>query len=567
MSVRPDRPTTDIIVARPRHAARRPASVRLGLASLVATIGASSIGSDARAEFDGLQYEYAIITVGDKPYHVVDVYASFSEETDRLLMVFETGVSLNTPTDVGFYNVGALLGQPLMPICADPWPDAYVIDSYVTIGREQCDALGFVALTPDAPALMLVNGDYDGPAGWYASPPIGGENTAGVDYRVRVARFSLDGQYWSSSSSIDVAWRVAWIPWGSTQTKFSNHFMHIPLNGFAGNELPLDIPGEPYWPAMGGGGVTVPPGPPAPAGPAGNGDLVWLSPGGYITGWQLTGMSLESATCLDDELAPLPPVLKPVGRGDADVDGDLDLFFISDQYHELRLLRMQDGAIDSVEELGMPPVPGPQKWDVIAIADVDDDGDSDIVWRHEDGGNGQVRVWLIEDGQVVDDELVGISPGFEFLGCGDLNGDGSDDLLWRLFGGAVVVWPMHGTLPVIPKMFGGVGLVNLAWQVEAMCDLDADGDDDIVWRNALTSQVNGWIVEGLAREYGGVIANSVSSAWHCEETVDLDGSGTGDLIWRNHISGKVNGWRMDELTKLEGATIGTLGPGSAWTPW
>lgn len=88
---------------------------------------------------------------------------------------------------------------------------------------------------------------------------------------------------------------------------------------------------------------------------------------------------------------------------------------------------------------------------------------------------------------------------------GDVNKDGKGDILWRLADGAVMASLGNGLSAPTSKMFGGVGPTAATWRFAGAPDLDADGDDDVLWRNSLFNNVNGWRMQGLVRQQGSPI--------------------------------------------------------------
>jgi len=389
-------------------------------------------------------------------------------------------------------------------------------------------------------------------------------NGAGDDLRIRVCRLSIRAQDWEPNSSIYCSWTIGWSH-GAGGAYFGADYLYAQLSANGPSEMPDDLPGIelPNGGGSGGGGGTPPTWtPPEPAGSIENADIYFYSPDAFITGWAMSDFTFDDAICVGQ---PASPIHIPVGKGDIDGDGDIDFIFYNPGDYSAQAWIMQDGYLQDAVIIGYAPYPSANKWKVLGVGDVNGDGNVDIVWHRDDGGLGKVRVWLLNGTTVIANQEIGISPGFEFLGLGDLNADGKSDILWRLINGVVVAWRLDGTTPAMPLVFGGVGPVALSWKAEAFCDLDNDGDCDIVWRSTETGQVKGWIVDNFARLYGGAIVPKVTSAWHFGTTVDLDNDGDSDLVWHNTVTGMVNAWQMQGLTKVSGGPVEQLGP--AWTAW
>jgi hypothetical protein len=61
---------------------------------------------------------------------------------------------------------------------------------------------------------------------------------------------------------------------------------------------------------------------------------------------------------------------------------------------------------------------------------------------------------------------------------------------------------------------GGIGSIPLAWTMRCSADINGDGKGDIIWTNATTGQVNGWIMNGLVKTQGGTIATITLANWN-----------------------------------------------------
>ncbi|MEY5032705.1 MAG: hypothetical protein RL354_1736, partial [Planctomycetota bacterium] len=85
--------------------------------------------------------------------------------------------------------------------------------------------------------------------------------------------------------------------------------------------------------------------------------------------------------------------------------------------------------------------------------------------------------------------------------------------------GAVSGWIMNGTsLAQSGTMHPGL---PLSWRIEAACDLNGDGNDDILWRNTANGDVNGWLMNGLVKSSGSFIKN-VAASWSMLNDDDCD---------------------------------------------
>jgi hypothetical protein len=78
--------------------------------------------------------------------------------------------------------------------------------------------------------------------------------------------------------------------------------------------------------------------------------------------------------------------------------------------------------------------------------------------------------------------------------------------------------------------------------------------------------VNGWLLQNSARVAGGLVAPSVGGTWTVQMVTDLDGDGDDDVVWRNGITSQVNGWIMQGLVRLQGGPLAPALPGFTAIP-
>ncbi len=148
--------------------------------------------------------------------------------------------------------------------------------------------------------------------------------------------------------------------------------------------------------------------------------------------------------------------------------------------------------------------PTPEQTDpaleLAGSGDFNRDGHTDLLWRH--GQTGALSVWLME-GTVRTAEVPTTPAGladlaWQIVGVADLDRDGNEDLLWRhRVSGRLVVWFMAGTTRLSGRLLSPASEPTLKWEVVAVRDYDGDGNPDLLWRDVATGALRYWLMDGI----------------------------------------------------------------------
>jgi hypothetical protein len=238
-----------------------------------------------------------------------------------------------------------------------------------------------------------------------------------------------------------------------------------------------------------------------------------------------------------------------------------------------------DGVAYTAPYSENPPLyenPPLEAWMVSAQGNLNGDGTPDLIWRNQETGS--VGVWLM-DGITASSTAVlwpATNPGdsdWVPMTTGDFDGDGKTDVIWRnSASGRVIVWLMRGTTRVsTTTLWPTTNPGDADWIPMAAGDFNSDGKSDLVWRNATTGRVIVWLMNGITRILTPTIwpaTNVDDSAWVPLVAGDFNSDGKSDLVWRNAVTGRVVVWLMDGITRTSAPTIwpATNAGDSDWVP-
>ncbi|MDQ3280042.1 MAG: VCBS repeat-containing protein [Acidobacteriota bacterium] len=206
---------------------------------------------------------------------------------------------------------------------------------------------------------------------------------------------------------------------------------------------------------------------------------------------------------------------------------------------ETRASRLTGAALSAPVEI--PGYDG--DWNLVGFADFDRDGIPDLLWRNKTH-RAVVVTYLNQTGDIaalgtVDRPYNG---DWKVLGVGDLDGDGSPDILWqnkntfdvRLWTMCDHVQNWTGTLPAVPDPL---------WQFVGLGDFNGDGRNDLLWRHKETAALALWLMD-RGRFVRAIRLPNPPADWLPVGVTDLDDDGDADLIWQAPATRQLAVWQM-----------------------
>lgn len=224
----------------------------------------------------------------------------------------------------------------------------------------------------------------------------------------------------------------------------------------------------------------------------GRADLLFQSDDGFLAAWLMNGTELSSAAFLTPSQVG-DAGFRIVGSGDFNRDGQQDILF---QHTDgtLAVWLMHGTALDTAVLL-KPSHPGDKNWRVAATADINRDGNVDLIFQHT---KGTLAVWQMNGSELSNALLFDPShPGdfrWKVVGVGDLDGDSKADLIFQHADGTLATWRMDGTKLTSAALLDPPHPGDANWRVVAVGKyrklLSAMASGDSERPEALTGQLD-----------------------------------------------------------------------------
>lgn len=295
----------------------------------------------------------------------------------------------------------------------------------------------------------------------------------------------------------------------------------------------------------------------------------------------------------------------------ADLDGDGDLDMAAADYFSNEVLWLENTEASGKRWTEHTVQTGFSGAQGLAVADFDDDGDSDIACSSSTTSN--VRWWANDGtGQAWTVHLVDNSAGaIPSISAADVNGDGSIDLAGCVPGASDVIWwrntasgsvwtkfsvdmSFEGAWGIVCDDMDSDGIVDvvacgsgtwvkaiawwdnsegsgMAWQEHtidlkfngarglAVGDMDGDGDldvvgaamtdDDVFWWENAGGSGSSWIEHTVDSNLDGAFSVALADLdWNYDLDIVATSSSDGDVFWYSNLDGLGTVWEKRELT-------------------
>lgn len=243
--------------------------------------------------------------------------------------------------------------------------------------------------------------------------------------------------------------------------------------------------------------------------------------------WQLTFPLYSVNWAIPNRFYP-PPFPDQVNwdivtTGDFDNDGDADIIWRHNSTAQWKLWEMQNGL--RISQPAQTDFDLAHEWTVVGAGDTDKDGDDDVILNKT--STGAVLIWEMQNHTIANTHTVGTKADHTLNRIGDFNKDGDVDLLFRKNGAdALITWEIEDSVFVLERTLNSTGL---GYSPVCAGDFDHDGDDDIMFWHSLTNQEKWFVMENYVRTQS---VGSSNDGFIFQGCGDYDGDGDADMLSR-----------------------------------
>jgi len=205
-------------------------------------------------------------------------------------------------------------------------------------------------------------------------------------------------------------------------------------------------------------------------------------------------------------------------------------------------------------------------WKLVGAGDFNADNACDLLFQHTDG---RLTAWMMDSTR-----RWGVRPltptamtdaDTKLRAVADINGDGYSDLVWQKEStGQVSAWLMNGTARAGVLDYAPQQETDLGWKLMAAADMNEDGHPDLLWQHDQTRAVNVRIMTGGVRQQSLAITLVPDPGWVLKAVGDTNWDGRPELFWQ-HTSGALGVWTVRGLVVSQaGALTPSSNPDLTW---
>ncbi|MEI6206532.1 MAG: FG-GAP-like repeat-containing protein [Desulfuromonadales bacterium] len=287
--------------------------------------------------------------------------------------------------------------------------------------------------------------------------------------------------------------------------------------------------------------------------------IVWRhQTDGKVYGMTTNGSSITGGAQFWQETDPAWSI---VGQGDFDGDGIRDFVWWNSSTGQVYIMLMASST--AVKSSAGIYTESNTHWRIDATGDINGDGTTDLIWWNN--STGQVYAMLINGAVVSGGGMIYTesNTAWKIVAAADFTGAGKVELLWwNSSTGQVAIGRTNGTNASTATVI--YTEPNTDWRIAGTGDLDDDGRAEIIWHNRTTGQVYGMQTNGTAVTGGAMIYTEANTQWEIVSVGNYNSDNKADLLWWNQQTGQVYLMPMNGLAVAAGGSLLYTEPDITW---
>lgn len=245
----------------------------------------------------------------------------------------------------------------------------------------------------------------------------------------------------------------------------------------------------------------------------GRSDLMWFHDGRNQLGyWQMDGATIGPQKTFLAGNGYVPTVT-------GDFNGDLLTDVVWTSAKRDLYLWSSDGTNFTSVKVGTYP----KGWSLVGAGDIDGDGKADLLWFNPTLS--QFGFWLMDGTTIGVQKAFRAGRGYSPVAVADFNGDDKLDVVWTSAKRDLYMWTGDGSGFSSVKF----GSSPAGWSLAGGGDVDGDGSSDLLWFNDAANQFGYWLMDGTV--IGSQKAFATSEGYAPAGAGDFDGDGLVDVLF------------------------------------